>query len=95
MKPETSPDTLAIPPALLAEIEAAAEQEHRPALDVLQDAVHRYIDAKHAQHNHLDTEPASAELTPAQAVARILELRKGNDLPDGVTIRDLMTHGRA
>jgi hypothetical protein len=95
MKPETSPDTLAIPPALLAEIEAAAEQEHRPALDVLQDAVHRYIDAMPARHDHLDTEPASPELTPSQAVARILELRKGNDLPDGVTIRDLMTHGRA
>jgi dihydrodipicolinate synthase/N-acetylneuraminate lyase len=49
MNPETSPDNLAIPPALLAEIQAAAEQEHRPALDVLQDAVHRYIDAKHVR----------------------------------------------
>ena len=33
--------------------------------------------------------------TPAAAVARIMELRKGNVLPSGVTIRDLMSHGRA
>jgi hypothetical protein len=37
------PDTdLAIPPALAAEIRAAAEEEHRPALDFLRDAVESY-----------------------------------------------------
>ena len=30
---------LTIPPALAAEIQAAADEEHRPALDVLRDAV--------------------------------------------------------
>jgi hypothetical protein len=33
---------LAIPPALAAEIQAAADEEHRPALDVLRDAVESY-----------------------------------------------------
>jgi hypothetical protein len=33
----------ALPPALLAEVTAAAEQEHRTPLDVVQDAVHRYV----------------------------------------------------
>jgi hypothetical protein len=37
------PDTdLAIPPALAAEIQAAAEEERRPALDILSDAVENY-----------------------------------------------------
>ena len=31
-----------IPPALMAEIRAAAEEEHRPPLDVLRDAVDGY-----------------------------------------------------
>jgi hypothetical protein len=35
-----------LPPALLAEIEAAAAEEHRSALDVLQDAVARYMTAR-------------------------------------------------
>jgi hypothetical protein len=34
--------SLAIPPALAAEIQAAADEEHRPALDVLRDAIDGY-----------------------------------------------------
>jgi hypothetical protein len=52
MKPDTSPEGLAIPPALLAEIQAEAEKEHRPALDLLQDAVQRYLRAKRWQKIH-------------------------------------------
>jgi hypothetical protein len=33
---------LTIPPALAAEIQAAAEEEHRPPLDVLRDAIESY-----------------------------------------------------
>lgn len=42
--------------------------------------------------------PLSRELrrkTPAEAVAHIRELRQGNRLPAGVTIRDLTNEGRA
>jgi hypothetical protein len=44
--------SLAIPPALLAEIEAEAEKEHRSAVDVLQDAVTRYVREKRRQKIH-------------------------------------------
>ena len=33
--------------------------------------------------------------TPAEAVAHIRELRQGNRLPAGVTIKDLINEGRA
>ena len=38
---------------------------------------------------------ASNRLTPAEAAARLRELRKGNLLPPGTTICDLIEHGRA
>jgi hypothetical protein len=41
MKTETAPDTLAVPPDLLAEIQAEADKEHRSAGDVLRDLVER------------------------------------------------------
>lgn len=43
MKSTSDNSTLTLPPALLAELQAAADQEHRPALAVLEDAVHRYM----------------------------------------------------
>ncbi len=39
--------------------------------------------------------PARPQHTPAEAAARILELRKGNMLPAGATIKDLINYGRA
>ncbi len=36
-----------------------------------------------------------AKHTPAQAAARIRELRKGNLLPEGETIKHLINYGRA
>jgi hypothetical protein len=36
-----------------------------------------------------------ARKTPAEAVAHIRELRQGNRLPAGVTIKDLISEGRA
>ncbi len=42
-----------------------------------------------------DAAGSSARLTPAEAVARIRELRKGNVLPEGVTIRSLIEERRA
>jgi len=41
MKPDTDIG-LTLPAALAAEIRAAAEEEHRPVLDVLRDAVESY-----------------------------------------------------
>lgn len=39
--------------------------------------------------------PGMKRKTPADAVAHIRELRQGNRLPEGVTIRDLINEGRA
>jgi predicted transcriptional regulator len=42
MKSERAPDTL-VPPALLPEIEAAAEEEHREPRELVGEAVERYL----------------------------------------------------
>ena len=42
-----------------------------------------------------DATARSAPLTPAEAAARIRELRKGNTLPEGMTIRAMIDEGRA
>jgi hypothetical protein len=36
-------DPMTILPALLAQVQAAADEEHRPAADVLREAVERYL----------------------------------------------------
>jgi predicted transcriptional regulator len=43
MKPRTEDNTIAIPPALAAEIQAAADEEKRSAEDVLREAIERYL----------------------------------------------------
>jgi len=37
----------------------------------------------------------AADLSPQEAAARMRAARAGNQLPPGVSIRDLMTYGRA
>jgi hypothetical protein len=49
MKPTGESNPLAIPPALLAEIQEEADKEQRPASDVLRDAVRRYVREKRWQ----------------------------------------------
>jgi hypothetical protein len=83
-------DTL-VPPDLLVEVEAAAEEEHREPRELVREAVTWYLEQRRARRG------AAAEPihTPAEAAASILELRKDNRLPPGVTIRDLINFGRA
>jgi len=94
MDSEAHTAALSLPPALLAEVEAAAEQEYRPASDVVRDAVERYL--TQSRRPVLAAQPGQAivPLTAAETVEWILEQRKGNVLPEGVTIRELMTYGR-
>jgi hypothetical protein len=40
---------LVLPPALAAEVEAAAAEEHRPVLDVLQDVIERGLEERRWQ----------------------------------------------
>jgi len=88
-------DTDLIPPALVAEIQAAAAAEHRQPAEVVQEALQRYLAERRKDQSTAQGKPTPPRRTAAEAAARLRERRKGTALPEGVTIRDLMTHGRA
>jgi hypothetical protein len=52
-------------------------------------------EALHSLATPADTTARLAPLTPVEAAARIRELRKGNILPEGITIRAMIDEGRA
>jgi hypothetical protein len=80
---------------LLAQVEEVAGLEHRPAGDVVREAVALYLRQPRQYAAAPPSNQARGRRTAEQAVERILEQRKGNVLPEGMTIRELMTHGRA
>jgi predicted transcriptional regulator len=49
MKPRAEENKIAIPPSLLKEIQAAAEEEKRPAEEVLREAIERYLENRRWQ----------------------------------------------
>ncbi len=49
MKPVSDSNPLALPPALLAEVEAAADEEHRPVAELLRDLVERGLGERRRQ----------------------------------------------
>ncbi len=49
MKPRAEENNIAIPPSLLAEIQAAAEEEKRPAEEILREAIERYLENRRWQ----------------------------------------------
>ena len=77
----------AIPATLAARIQAVAEEQHRPVLDVLCDAVASYLGQERSRRE--------GARSPAEAAARMRRERKGNVLPEDTSLRDLMIHGRA
>lgn len=56
----------------------------------MRDALERTLASKRTA---VESQPARR--TPVAAAARMLEMRMGNTLPAGVTIHDLIRHGRA
>lgn len=83
------PMQLPIPPALVAQIQAAADEQHRAPEDVLRDAVELYLRASGPP-----VPEKTAWRSPAEAAARMRRSRMDNALLDDVALRDLMTHGR-
>lgn len=81
--------TVRIPDDLAARLAAVGASPERVALE----ALHRAADA--LERAHRETAGAGPRRTPAEAGARMRHARAGNVLPEGVTIRDLMTFGRA
>jgi hypothetical protein len=89
MKPTGDGNTLVLPPALMAAVVAAADESHRSIGEIVREALESYL----AQSRRSDM--VFAPRTPTEAAGRMRQRRAGNRLPDGTTIRDLMTHGRA
>lgn len=88
MKPNNT-DNLTIAPALEAEIRAVAADIHRPANEIVREALEGYLAELHAHPR-----PSPDARTRSEAVARMLEQRKGNILPQGTTIEDVIAWGR-
>jgi predicted transcriptional regulator len=84
-----------IPSPLLAEVEVLAMIEHRPAGDIVREALEGYVRRRRLDAVEVDAGAPGAKLGAREARERILARRKGNVLPESVTIRDLQTHGRS
>jgi hypothetical protein len=95
MKTTPTPENPLIPPSLLEQVEAMAAAEHRPASEILRDAIESYQREHRGVVELVEEKPSTGPRSPQQAVARILERRQYRNLPEGMTIRDLMTLGRA
>lgn len=76
-----------LPPDQEARLAALAASAGRSPSEVVQEALTLWETQRAQRHG--------AKHTPAEAAARIRELRQGNLLPEGETIRDLIDHGRA
>lgn len=53
------------------------------------------VEGVHARREARPPSSGAARKTPAEAVAHIREQRRGNRLPTGVSIKDLINEGRA
>jgi hypothetical protein len=80
---------LNIPETLAARLAAAGADPEHLALLALQQAANELERLQQAGA------PKAPHRTPSDAASRMRASRLGNVLPEGVSIRDLMTHGRA
>jgi Arc/MetJ-type ribon-helix-helix transcriptional regulator len=72
-------------------------QQERILHDALREGRFRSVDEAldEALRSLVAPVASPAPLTPKEAAARIRELRKGNVLPEGMTIRSMIEEGRA
>ncbi len=73
-----------------AHLAALAVRAGRSAAELVLEAV-----AEWEERQAKRQAPTRPQQRPAEAAAQILELRKGNMLPAGATIKDLINYGRA
>ena len=76
-----------LPPEQEAHLAAVAADTGRSTDELVQEAVALWEERRRAN--------AKPKHNPAEAAARLRELRKGNFLPEGETLKDLISHGRA
>ena len=53
------------------------------------------VEGARARRESKPTSSDASRKTPAEAAAHIRQMRRGNRLPSGVTIKDLINEGRA
>jgi len=80
-----------LPPDQEARLTALATSAGRSSDEIVQEALSLWEERQARELRHA----ARPKHTPQQAAARIRELRKGNRLPEGETIEDLINYGRA
>lgn len=73
-----------------AHLAALAARAGRSTAELVQEAL-----AAWEERQGEGAAPTRPQHSPAEAAARILELRRGNILPAGTTIKDLINYGRA
>ena len=79
-----------LPPDKEAHLAQLAASAGRSPDEIVQEAVALWEERQAQQQ-----QAAKRKHTPAEAAARIRELRKGRFLPEGETIKDLISYGRA
>ena len=84
-----------LPAELMAQVEAMAAIEHRPARDMLREAVEHYVQIRRPFVGFNGTDGAQSERSPKEAAERMLSRRGSHPLPAGMSIRELTTFGRA
>jgi hypothetical protein len=85
-----------IPPALLARVQELAAAERRAAADVLREAIEGYLDDRQQAGSPRATPfPREGSSSGDALVARVLDLRRGNAMTDGDTLKDRVSFGRA
>jgi len=90
--PPDSTLELTIPAALAARVQAVAADEHRPAAEIVCEALEHYLQERQDHAAPPSTQPARP--SPAEALARMQARRANTPLPEGMTIRDMIDYGR-
>jgi predicted transcriptional regulator len=85
MKPGSEDTQLPLSPALLAQVQAAADAEHRPTKEIFREAVEDYLKNRNAA-------PAPKRAR-ADVIRELLAFGQGRKL-EGMSIRDMIDEGR-
>ena len=94
MKAIPPPADPLIPLALLEEVQALALVEHRPADEIVREAISEYL-RQRSSIADLARRTTDAERRAARdAGVRIHDRQQFRPMPDGMTIRDLIDFGR-
>ncbi|HEY3936600.1 MAG TPA: hypothetical protein VGL97_04190 [Bryobacteraceae bacterium] len=81
MKTVSEDNTPPLPPALLAQMQAAAQEEHRPTNEIVREAVERYLENR---HNAVPAQKRAATLDKRLCMPRPWR-QESNSMPEGAS----------